>query len=109
MLLEAKGEPVGLAVPLPDGQTVLYRGDHITHFSLTRDRSPHSYISNADRSQRTAFQFSSYGRPVVYSSSESGRFEIYLRSFPDPTSKLQASTNAGTEPRWSATGGRSST
>jgi WD40 repeat protein len=44
------------------------------------------------------------GRFVVYTSNDSGRFEVYVRSFPDGTGKRQVSTSGGTQPRWSRDG-----
>jgi len=45
-------------------------------------------------------QFSPDGRWVAYSSSETGRPEIYVVPFPATGSKWQISTNGGTRPRW---------
>jgi Tol biopolymer transport system component len=45
-------------------------------------------------------QFSPDGRWVVYSSSETGRHEIYVVPFPVTGAKWQISTNGGTRPRW---------
>jgi serine/threonine protein kinase/Tol biopolymer transport system component len=47
-------------------------------------------------------QFSPNGRWVAYATNESGRFEVVVQSFPDPSEKSQVSTNGGTAPRWSA-------
>ena len=49
-------------------------------------------------------KFSPDNRFVVYTSNESGRFEVYVRSFPDGTGKRQISTGGGTQPRWSRDG-----
>jgi Tol biopolymer transport system component len=46
------------------------------------------------------------GRWLTYASSESGRYEIYLRPFPGPGTAVQVSTDGGTEPAWSADGHR---
>jgi serine/threonine protein kinase len=45
-------------------------------------------------------RFSPDGRYVAYASNESGRYEVYIRSFPDPTGKWQVSTQGGAEPTW---------
>ena len=45
-------------------------------------------------------QFSPDVRWVVFSSSESGRSEIYVQPFPGPGGKVQISTNGGAQPRW---------
>ena len=46
------------------------------------------------------------GNWLAYASSESGRYEIYLRPFPGPGAAMQVSTEGGTEPVWSADGRR---
>jgi Tol biopolymer transport system component len=40
------------------------------------------------------------GRWLAYTSDESGRFEVYLRSFPDLERKMQVSTQGGGAPHW---------
>ncbi len=44
--------------------------------------------------------FSPDGRWLAYMSSESGKPEIYVTSFPDPGRKWQISTDGGHSPRW---------
>jgi Tol biopolymer transport system component/tRNA A-37 threonylcarbamoyl transferase component Bud32 len=51
-------------------------------------------------------RFSPDGKWVALTSNESGRFEVYVRSFPDPSSKVQVSVAGGGEPTWSADGRR---
>jgi Tol biopolymer transport system component len=41
---------------------------------------------------------------VAYDSDESGRSEVYIRSFPDPAQKFRISTRGGAIPSWSADG-----
>jgi hypothetical protein len=48
--------------------------------------------------------FSPDGRWVAYASDESGKFDIYIDSFPKPGSRLRVTTAGGTEPRWRADG-----
>jgi Tol biopolymer transport system component/predicted Ser/Thr protein kinase len=48
--------------------------------------------------------FSPDGRFIVYSSNESGRAEIYARSFPAQGGKWQVSSAGGTDPHFSADG-----
>ena len=49
--------------------------------------------------------FSPDGRWIAYSSNESGRFEVYVQSYPDPTEARQlVSTDGGTEPLWARDG-----
>jgi len=54
--------------------------------------------------QEGAAKFSPDGRYLAYSSDESGRFEVYVRLFPEGAGKWQVSTNEGTQPRWSRDG-----
>ena len=44
--------------------------------------------------------FSPDGRSVAYTSDESGRWEVYVRSFPSGEGKRQVSTEGGADPRW---------
>jgi serine/threonine-protein kinase len=48
--------------------------------------------------------FSSDGRWIAYVSNESGRYEVYVRSYPGPGGKSQVSTEGGIQPTWSRTG-----
>jgi len=49
-------------------------------------------------------QFSPDGHWIAYSSSESGRWEVYVQSFPLSGAKWQISTGGGFEPRWKRDG-----
>jgi serine/threonine-protein kinase len=48
--------------------------------------------------------FSPDGRWIAYSSNESGVFQVYVRAFPDKSSKWQISTNGGVYPVFTRTG-----
>jgi Tol biopolymer transport system component len=48
--------------------------------------------------------FSPDGRSVAYASDESGKFDIYIDSFPKPGARLRVTTAGGTEPRWNRDG-----
>lgn len=37
---------------------------------------------------------------MAYTSNESGRYEIYVQSFPTPSAKAQVSLEGGNQPRW---------
>jgi eukaryotic-like serine/threonine-protein kinase len=56
-------------------------------------------IANTGFEERDG-QFSPDGRWVAYTSNESGRFEVYVQSFPRPGEKLLVSPNGGGQPRW---------
>jgi len=49
-------------------------------------------------------QFSPDDKWVAYTSNESGRWEIYVTSFPEAHGKWQVSSAGGTQPRWRADG-----
>lgn len=56
-------------------------------------------------SAQTRPQLSPNGRWLAYQSDESGRFEIYVRPYPDvETARWQISTDGGTSPRWGRDG-----
>jgi serine/threonine-protein kinase len=64
----------------------------------------HDYL--AGRNNFHAARFSPDGKWVALVSDESGTDEVYLRSFPDPSSKIQLSNGGGEVPVWSADGQR---
>ena len=49
-------------------------------------------------------QFSPNGKWVAYNSNETGKWEIYVTSFPEAHGKWQISTSGGEQPRWRADG-----
>lgn len=53
------------------------------------------------RERQPAFSYD--GQWLAYTSDESGRFEVYVRPFPDVSAKWPISTDGGTYPTWSRT------
>jgi serine/threonine protein kinase/Tol biopolymer transport system component len=49
-------------------------------------------------------QFSPDGKWVAHASNETGKWEIYVTSFPEPRGKWQVSTGGGEQPRWRGDG-----
>ena len=45
-------------------------------------------------------QFSSDGKWVAYASNETGKWEIYVTSFPEARGRWEVSTGGGEQPRW---------
>src|SRR5215471_6178734 len=87
----------------PDGRTLLFgTGSDIWSLSLEGDHKPKPVITG-DGSQRQPY-FSPDGRWIVYSSDESGRFELYAQPFPPTGSKHQITTTGGLSPLWSQDG-----
>jgi eukaryotic-like serine/threonine-protein kinase len=74
------------------------------------DSSPSSgKVPKAQPFIRTPFdeavpRFSPDGHWLAYISNESGRYEVYVQSYPGPGGKWQISTEGGTEPVWNPNG-----
>jgi eukaryotic-like serine/threonine-protein kinase len=81
-----------------DGKYILYtRGTELWVVSLPELKArpflvPSGIIRNS--------QFSPDGKWVAYASNESGKFEIYVTTFPQAQGKWQVSSAGGTQPRW---------
>jgi serine/threonine protein kinase/Tol biopolymer transport system component len=65
---------------------------------LFGDRKPQAFVQGSFGTGSA--QFSPNGRYVAYSSTETGRLEIYVQTFPQHTGKWEISTAGGTEPMW---------
>ena len=92
----------------PDNQTlVLLRNTPTTSFDLLV--APFSNPAQTRPfAQTPAYEgggrLSSDGKWLVYVSNESGRNQVYVRSFPDGDRRLQVSTDGGTQPTLSGNG-----
>jgi len=81
-----------------DGKYILYtRGTELWFAALPELKAraflvPPGIIRNS--------QFSPDGKWVAYASNESGKFEVYVTSFPGAQGKWQVSSAGGTQPRW---------
>jgi Tol biopolymer transport system component len=91
-----------------DGQFLLYRefstttrGD-LKILPLSGERKPRDFVATGFDEDQGAF--SPDGRRVAYVSDESGRKEVFVATFPDPTERLRISPDGGTQPRWSRDG-----
>jgi serine/threonine-protein kinase len=97
----------GLTVA-PDGRSVLYIVYNSNSWDLFRIQldSPGAqsipYLSTS--SDETSPRFSPDGRWVAVTSNESGRDEVYIRSYPNPSSRVQISTGGGDDATWSPDG-----
>jgi Tol biopolymer transport system component len=74
--------------------------------SVTLGPSPKFQRFHATRSSDYVPLFSPDGRWAAVDSDESGTGEVYVRSFPDPTVKVQVSVGGGGGAVWSADGTR---
>jgi Tol biopolymer transport system component len=98
-----------LASVSPDGKSLLVTSLRETSWDILRvpldsGGVAQSYLNSP--ALEGAARYSPDGRWVALTSNESGRFEVYVRSFPDPSSKVQVSVAGGGEPSWSADGRR---
>lgn len=87
----------------PDGEHILFRaqdpksGFDVYVLSLASGTTSLCIGGAADQSQA---QFSPDGRWIAYTSTESGRLEVYVQPFPPTGAKWQVSPTGGEQPRW---------
>jgi eukaryotic-like serine/threonine-protein kinase len=74
------------------------------HPTPGEDTKPVPYLQSEEFNQSLPM-LSPNGHWTAYHSDETGRYEVYLQSFPTRGGKRQISTNGGTKPRWSKDGG----
>jgi serine/threonine protein kinase/Tol biopolymer transport system component len=92
----------------PDGRYVISSvpqqttGDDLWLVPLGGDKKPFKFL--APPSDQIHGNFSPDGRFVAYTSNESGRFQVYVQTFPLSDRKWQVSTDGGYEPRWRGDG-----
>ena len=95
---EAQPSPESLS---PDGQFLIFR-DFNTRFisllPLAGERKPRHVLDTPFT--KTGFCFSPDGRWIAYESSESGRAEVQVASFPGFGDRRIVSLNGGVAPRW---------
>jgi eukaryotic-like serine/threonine-protein kinase len=82
----------------PDGRFILYgSGGKLWVLTVKGDRKQAVLSTLSGESQANV---SPNMRWVAYRSTESGRTEVYVQSFPSPGSQRQISTTGGEEPYW---------
>jgi len=89
---------------LPDGSALVFQDPNVgdVHLlPLQPSGAPHRLLWGPATFRNA--EVSHTGRWLAYESNESGRFEIYVRPFPDiNTFKWPVSTDGGTQPAWGA-------
>jgi dipeptidyl aminopeptidase/acylaminoacyl peptidase len=90
-----------------DGRQLLYSatgsyGSELWLLPLLGDRKPANLLRSP--SQLMHANFSPDARIVAYTSSESGKYEVWVETAPRSDRKQQISINGGYEPRWRADG-----
>ncbi len=87
-----------------DGKFIVFRkisektGSDIELLPLVGERQPRVYL--ATRFDEYWAKVSPDSRWIAYQSNESGRYEIYVQSFPEPGRKVTVSQGGGSLPRW---------
>ena len=88
----------------PDGRVLLYaiqdrkNQSDLWALPLVGDRKPFPIVQTSF--DEAAGQFSPAGPWMAYQSNESGRNEIYVRTFPESGGKWLVSVAGGSQPRW---------
>ncbi len=91
----------------PDGLSFLYtaiRNNAWALFRVTPETSREAVLYITASTSTWAPRFSPDGHWVALEADESGRSEVYARSFPNPTDRVQISAGGGNKPAWSADG-----
>ncbi len=100
--------PTGPLAFTPDGSTLITSPTNINGsfdiglLPMGDERVEQSFIATPFNEQFVAL--SPDGKWMAYCSDETGRTEVYVRSFPEGGSKILVSLDGGSEPRWSPDG-----
>jgi Tol biopolymer transport system component/tRNA A-37 threonylcarbamoyl transferase component Bud32 len=92
-------------------------GEQVIFVRQSEETGPDIWIAPLDGSEEPAVlvdspgadelpRLSPDGNLLAYTSNETGRFEVYVRSFPSGTGRWQVSNDGGNFPRWSSAGDR---
>ena len=93
---------------MSDGRHLIFREQDSTTqrdiWVLSLEGEPEAWPFFQVPSEEDAPALSPDGRWLAYASDMSGRYEIYVNSFPDPGLRIPVSLTGGTEPVWSRDG-----
>ncbi len=94
----------------PDGHTAVFNAIYDGTFNLETFSLDPAHAERDVSASPTATEvfgrFSPDGHSIAYNSDESGRPEVYVRSFPDVGSRIQVSTGGGRRPVWAPDGSK---
>ncbi len=85
-----------------DGKYLLYTRDTELWFLTLPEMRSQLFLKTSSAMRNS--QFSPDAKWVAYASNESGKWEIYVTSFPDAHGKWQVSNGGGDQPRWRGDG-----
>ncbi|HZI30412.1 MAG TPA: protein kinase [Gemmatimonadaceae bacterium] len=94
----------------PDSRWLVYQVYHNNSWDLNkadltaRPAASTAYVATA--ANELPPRFSRDGKWVAFLTDESGRNEVYVRSFPDPVARVQVSAEGALEPTWSDDGSK---
>ncbi len=92
----------------PDGRFLLYHEidpktkDDLWLLPLSGDKKPIPFLRTEFNEQHGAF--SPDGKWIAYASDESGKYEVYVQTFPATGAKWQISRSGGGHPKWRGDG-----
>ena len=92
----------------PDGTSLIFTsvsaatGDDLWVMPLDGDRKPRPLVQTPFNERNGAI--SPDGKWLAYQSNQSGRFEVYVTTFPEGGRKLAVSTDGGFDPVWAHSG-----
>jgi serine/threonine-protein kinase len=107
-IVDSPGPTTGLTIA-PDGKSIVFSAYTANSWNLYRVPLDTAAVSRpylTEGNNETAPAFSPDGKWIAMASDQSGRDEVFIRSFPNPSSRLQISAGGGSEPVWSRDGTR---
>jgi Tol biopolymer transport system component len=105
-LLIPTSNPVGGLSISPDEKSLLYTTFYQNKWKIFQvdvaDPKPKLYLNTS--ADEWAVTFSPDGKWIAMTSDAGGRDEIFIRSYPVPSARIQVSAGGGDDPRWAADG-----
>jgi len=101
LVFESKQQAKSINDWSPDGRYAIYDTTNLHNLwtlPLFGERTPFAFVQGSFDAKSA--QFSRNGRFVAYRSNETGRYEVYVQTFPEHGGKWQVSTSGGIEPTW---------
>ncbi len=103
-MLQASNIPIFMSDWSSDGRYILYHeaGRKFLGLPMFDDGEPMVVLDTPFRKDQA--QFSPDARWIAYNANNSGRFEVYVTSFPKAGEEIPVSKDGGVQPRWRADG-----
>jgi serine/threonine protein kinase len=103
LVLDAGTEEMFISHWSPDGKYMaLNNYVDVLILPLFREREPMAFLDSGFN--ESGGRFSPDGRFFAYVSDETGRDEVYVTTFPEPSSRQRISTEGGGDPKWRSDG-----